>query len=916
MKKLSTLFLFIFISSGSLFATTYYLRTTANNPTILAQWTTDPTGLTAAGTPGSFAGTHTWNIRNVGSISLTASWTVASTSTVVIGNGASAITLTVSGGGKIGSASGPPIIINNLATYYSNNGTQPAGTKTTFNVGSTFVYGPSMGFYLSSDVFYNLTIEDASFPYLNGDVTVGNIFTNNATTNNFDLAGWTFTLNGSTAGSGLLIDSYANLVLGGSTNISLNFFVLPSTPVNLNTVTINLTLSAKYTLNNNLTVTDLNLSAGSIDLNGKLLTITNNLTATSGSLTGSATSSLTINGFGVISGTLNGLTSLSGLTLNDAGQTLNLGSNLAISDSLNLTNGSLDITGKLLTLSGPAIFGAGFLTGSTTSSLTIDGAGTISGSLNMTQTSAATRSLYDLTLNRAGEILTIANPLEIINSITPTLGTIASGGNITLIANATRSARIGIVGGAITGNITAQTYAASSGVTGWTNLASSGITGLTVASWYGQFPITCNGCATSTTSAGGAFASMQGGDETGTGGTEYVTVSNTTALTPGTGFWVYLGTGLSTTTPITITETGSAVQGTLPIALTKTPAGQNGYNLIANAYTSPISWPACASTNSALTDGSAYLYSPVGGQISLNGAGVSTPGGYCTGGVIAMGQGFYVNATSAGTFNFLESHKSAANTSANPLLKTNATNTNAEFRLGITDPYGAYDETVIIADNNATSNFDNMLDAYKMFQTPGYSGTGPVYSQYTTINSLSNNKDYAINSLPLSSTQNLVIPIRAKAMVSGTYTINPLQIQNLPTTSCVTLKDNLLNINHDLRSGSYVCTIADTTSAPRFELTICAGSIATNVSQVKNTINNVIIGQDGTSGVFVKTSFDKNTKSVISAYNVMGQKIIADKEIEGTENLIHLDFNETHNQIIIIKVSNDKGQTAKKVFVN
>ena len=55
---------------------------------------------------------------------------------------------------------------------------------------------------------------------------------------------------------------------------------------------------------------------------------------------------------------------------------------------------------------------------------------------------------------------------------------------------------------------------------------------------------------------------------------------------------------------------------------------------------------------------------------------------------------------------------------------------------------------------------------------------------------------------------------------------------------------------------------------------------------------------------------------MISAYNVMGQKIIADKEIEGTENLVYLDFKDTHNQIVIIKVTNDKGTTTKKVFLN
>ena len=45
-------------------------------------------------------------------------------------------------------------------------------------------------------------------------------------------------------------------------------------------------------------------------------------------------------------------------------------------------------------------------------------------------------------------------------------------------------------------------------------------------------------------------------------------------------------------------------------------------------------------------------------------------------------------------------------------------------------------------------------------------------------------------------------------------------------------------------------------------------------------------------------------------------KVLNDQEIEGTENLVYIDLKEMHNQILIIKVSNDKGQTTKKVFVN
>ena len=69
-KLLLSIICIIVLSVFKMNATTYYLRTTATSCTVLASWTTDPTGLTAAGTPTIFTGAHTWNIQNVTSISL------------------------------------------------------------------------------------------------------------------------------------------------------------------------------------------------------------------------------------------------------------------------------------------------------------------------------------------------------------------------------------------------------------------------------------------------------------------------------------------------------------------------------------------------------------------------------------------------------------------------------------------------------------------------------------------------------------------------------------------------------------------------------------------------------------------------------------------------------------------------------
>lgn len=669
-----------------------------------------------------------------------------------------------------------------------------------------------------------------------------------------------------------------------------------------------------------------------LSLNGRNLAMTNSSLQTltmNGTMTGSGAlktgnSRLTIGGTGAF-GTLNLIAGFSALTVNQfnvnralAG-VITLGSDLTVTTVASLQNGVINLNGKNLTLNGaitfPGTASNGCFSGSNTSTLTI-GPGTAAytnNSIFMSQSSATTRSLYDLTINRNnGTGLNLGNAITIINALNTPSTTISTNSNLTLNADASRSAMIGpMTSGSINGSVTMKTIAATSGATGWTNLSPS-VNGMTVASWDGQFPMSCSGCINDENSAGGYFVSIQGWDESQSGGAEYVELTGSSPLTLGRGYWVYLGTSQGSTSSVLITNAGTVGQGVVSVPVTV--SAQNGDNLVSNPFPAPISWAAVAAdpSNSNL-DGSAVVYSAAGGQITLNGAGASTPSGFINGGVIPRGQGFYVHANSAGNVTFAEAHKTTANTSANSIQKV-ASPAN-EFRLSISDANAGYDEALFIFDNQATENFDRLLDAYKMFSTPGYLGYPGVYSQYTSISSRMGNKDYAINAIPANSSSDLVVPILAKAMTSGTYTIAPIGLQNIPSGSCVMLKDKLLGINHNLRSGAYVCTLSDTTQTPRFELTVCRVNNTTGIQDATTGNEQIFINQDQ-AGAYVKTSFDTNTKATISAYNTMGQKLMDDKEVEGQENTTYLNLGNVHSQIVIIKVTTANRSSAKKIYMN
>jgi hypothetical protein len=176
--------------------------------------------------------------------------------------------------------------------------------------------------------------------------------------------------------------------------------------------------------------------------------------------------------------------------------------------------------------------------------------------------------------------------------------------------------------------------------------------------------------------------------------------------------------------------------------------------------------------------------------------------------------------------------------------------------------------------------------------------------------------DYSINSLSNASESNFVIPILARVMANGVFTISPIDLQNFAPNACVILHDKVLNVNHDLRTGAYTCYIADTSSTPRFELRICAEALVTGLKTIATSKSSILMLQTEPSTVVIKTNFDSATRSTISAYNSLGQKIIDDRLLEGQEESLQLDFSNYRGQIVTVKLSNSSGHSVKKFAIN
>ena len=429
---------------------------------------------------------------------------------------------------------------------------------------------------------------------------------------------------------------------------------------------------------------------------------------------------------------------------------------------------------------------------------------------------SAVTNFYNINVTTATAAVTLSSAQNLLNTLTLTdsSATFATGGFLTLVSTSALTARIADLPtpGNFTGNITMQRLAPG-GNTGWAFLGSP-VSGKTLADWGDDFATT--GFTGSTDTNYYNFTSVYYYDETINGGFDEKTLpatNITNSIGTGQGWWIYLGNQTITTTDIMIDVSGTPHKGdiNLPVFYNSIGGADTiGWNLVSNPYPSQIDW-----------DNGAWVKTNMNNEIHIYNADLNNgDGGYATyinnvsnpaegsGGIaniIPSSQGFYVRANLA-----------------SPVLtakETVKTGTSSAFRSGErSQPYplfrlfvdggSRHDEMVILFKPEASADFDPDHDAHKLTNANVQSPN--ICSKLISGNLL------CINSMP-ELNQDFSIPVRLTVGISGTYTISPNDIQNIPGSSCIMLEDLLTGSLTDLKAGnSYTFSISDTTDAPRF----------------------------------------------------------------------------------------------------
>jgi hypothetical protein len=276
-----------------------------------------------------------------------------------------------------------------------------------------------------------------------------------------------------------------------------------------------------------------------------------------------------------------------------------------------------------------------------------------------------------------------------------------------------------------------------------------------------------------------------------------------------------------------------------------------GWNLVGNPYPCSIDWNNVAWTKTNVNAAiSMHVNNATWAQYSLGSGGTNGGSQY-----IAPGQGFFVQASAAGTLAVTDAAKLH---SATAFFKNSAEVVNNLVRLQVSGN-GYTDEALLHFMPEATAEFDGQYDAAKLY------GDVAEAAQIYTLGST----PMAINVLPEAST----VALGVKAGASGIYTIAATEINDL---AIVTLEDTKTAVFADLKSGSYSFNFVAGENENRFVLHF--GTLSVGETEIASA--NIY-----SFGKTVHVNMNAGVMGDIYIYNISGQLVASKASAQGTTQI-------------------------------
>ncbi|MEQ1586682.1 MAG: T9SS type A sorting domain-containing protein [Cyclobacteriaceae bacterium] len=483
------------------------------------------------------------------------------------------------------------------------------------------------------------------------------------------------------------------------------------------------------------------------------------------------------------------------------GTTLNLGNNHLVMKNAATLNGNGE-TGKL------AINGS---------------------NLNLTSSATQNSNLYfDATLRTAGMVtsnfsgagkLMIQSPVSISDGLKIKAGEVNSAGNITLMSTASKTAYLQEIEGtgSVTGNVNVQRWIS---VARKYRYMSSVVANMKVADWQLTMPITgpfTGSNSNSTNPSMFYYVENDGGyKQYPAAGTD-----NQVTFARGRGYSIFNYNGNA---PVTLVMNGNPYQSSVPYTLTPGTGGNDGWNLIGNPYASAIQW------NNVTTDWTRSGLSPIvhvpdntGGSLVFKTYDAGTGLGTLTGGIIAPGQAFWVQAANGSPA--LTVYEKAKRTNASIFYREGDLPANS-FTMKLSNG-SLQDNAYVIIGDSYDDSYEPELDGMKLKNGILNLSTRSTDQVKLAFNKLSD------------SFCEKIIGVTIEDVAPGNYSLSFANVSNLIGVSEVHLTDHFTSTTTPVNdSDSYnfaVTTDAASYGAGRFTLTIWRSELQKNaIATVEN----------------------------------------------------------------------------------
>jgi hypothetical protein len=496
------------------------------------------------------------------------------------------------------------------------------------------------------------------------------------------------------------------------------------------------------------------------------------------------------------------------------------------------------------------------------------------------QTITGATSFNNLTINNSNGV-TLSSAVTVNGILTLTSGVLASGGNLTVNLNTGAVAGTGT--GGVSGNITVIKTAASNS---WHYLSPS-LIGITAADLNDDVVINPYKLY---------YYNEAIADPDSMVGWSLIT-STATPLNRMQGYALHFHVPVSIDMTGTYNHTVAPTNVTLTNTVSSKPSS-DGWNLVGNPFPSTIDWDAASGWTKTGIGNAIYFWDPVNTRYATYVGGIGTNGGTR---YIPSMQGFFVKVTNPGT-GTLGMNNNVRVTSTNPGMWRKA---REEKVLKIIAGSGSYnDETVVRFRSDATNDFDDQIDAYKL----GNEGNTP------TLYTMMNNTRYSVNSLPENNAEEN-IPIMLQVGFVGTYTFRAEILGAFGSGDSVILVDKKTGQRQDLlQNPDYIFEVEEGENGDRFYIEYKRVELVSGFPIGKEFNKGEIEVYGLGQRLEIRTGEEGNVKAEIGVYSTTGSERFYIKEVE-FENGVYSIYLPSAEGIYIVKVVTKHHITNHKVYL-